>query len=135
MSEQVPGMPPVAPIPPPGPITVDDILKEIEDVKLKELSDKNALEAIGNMSTDELKNKLIEWGKSGFPCPHVILQIPIHPPSICSDGIRRDLSQYIQYCSGKPIHEHVMLLQNKISGIILTFSNFGSYIGILVFKA
>ena len=134
MSEQVEGMPPVAPAPAPPPITLDDIMNSVEFIRQKELSDKNTLEGIGNMSSDSLKSQLVLWGTAGFPNAYVILQVPIQPPTVCSDGVTRDISDYIQFCSGKTIQEHVQLLQDKVVGINISFANFGSYVGIVVSK-
>jgi hypothetical protein len=121
--------------PPPPPITIDDLLNSIEVVRQKESSDKILLENIGNISQEDLKTKLIAWAVAGFPNVYELLQVSIVPPSTCSDGISRGLAEYIQFCSGKTIHDHVNILQQKVTNIVVSFANMGNYISIVVSKA
>ena len=127
-SYMIPGPPP----PPPPPITLDDIMTSVEYIRIKEQTDKVSLESIGNMTPDSLKIQLIQWATGGFQNVYVIMKVTIQPPQICSDGVSRELTDYIQYCSGKSIQEHVQILQDKVVGINISFANFGSYIGIVV---
>ena len=79
------------PAPPPAPITIDDLLNTIEVLKQKEEDDKNTLENIAKVTTDELKTKLIAWAKLGFPNSYELLKITIVPPTTCSDGVKRNM--------------------------------------------
>jgi hypothetical protein len=125
---------PVVILPPPV-ITLDDIMSSIEVVTQKELADKNTLESIGNIGFEDLKNKLLVWGTSGFPNVYEIYKITIVPPTTCSDGVKRGLTDYIQFCSGKSIQEHVAALQQRVQDIVVTFANMGSYIAVVVSRA
>lgn len=124
----------IDPVPPPPPIGIDDLLNSIEVIQKKEADDKLLLESIGNLSQEELKSKLISWAIAGFPNTHEIHTITILPPSICSDGVTRDLPGYIAFCSGKTIHEHIDLLQQKVTNISVSFANMGTHISIVVSK-
>lgn len=117
------------------PITIDDILNSVEVITKKEADDKALLESIGAMSVDTLKEKLLQWAKLGFPNVYEIQKIIITPPTKCSDGVTRNLSDYIEYCSGKPIQDHVAGLQSKVSGMTISFANMNTYIAIVVSKA
>lgn len=121
-------------VPPPTPITVDDLLNSIELVSKKEAEDKLTIENIGTISSDSLKTKLISWAVAVFPNVHEIYRVSIVPPTQCSDGVARSLSDYITFCSGKSISEHVAVLQEKVSNIIVSFANMGSHIAIVVSK-
>jgi hypothetical protein len=125
---------PLETVTPPAPITIDDIVNSIDYIKIKEAGDKVILETIGNMSADTLKSQLVLWGTAGFPNAYVILKVTVEPPATCSDGVSRNLADYIQFCSGKTITEHVQLVQDKVSGIVVSFANYTSYIGIVVSK-
>jgi hypothetical protein len=124
----------VEPPPPPPPITIDELLNSTAVILQKEADDKLALEAIGNISHDELKTKLLSWATSGFPNVYEIHRVTIVPPVACSDGVSRELSEYIVFCSGKTISEHVALLQAKVQGMSISFANMGTYISIVVSK-
>lgn len=122
------------PPPPPQPITINDLLNAIEVVQQKEVADKALLESIGNISQDSLKTKLITWAVAGFPSAYEIHSITINPPTSCSDGVSRNLVDYILFCSGKSINDHVALLQEKVTNITVSFANMGSHISIVVSK-
>lgn len=125
-----------APPPPPAPITLQDILESAVLLEQKEAADKATLDAIGLMTTTDLRARLIAWGRSGFPNATLLQSVTVVPPSVCSDGVTRTLEDYIQFCSGKTIAEHVALLQAKVSSdICVGFANVGGSIAIVVTKA
>lgn len=119
---------------PPQPITIDDLLATNQMLLKKEADDKATLEGIGSISHEELKNKLIVWASSGFPNAFEIDRLSINPPQLCSDGVSRDLASYIEFCSGKPLQDHVAVLQAKVTGMSISFANMGNYISIVVTK-
>lgn len=121
--------------PPPAPITIDDLLNSVEVLTKKEADDKSLLEGIGTISHQELKNKLLSWVTAGFPNVYEITRVTINPPPLCSDGVNRDLADYIVFCSGKTINEHVNVLASKVTGMTISFANMGSYIAIVVSKS
>jgi hypothetical protein len=126
----------VAP-PPPAPdvLSLADLLSDQTILLSKEQTDKTLLETIGTQSVANLRPKLVEWVLKGRPSAFPILSLEIYPPSICSDGGVRNLPDYIQFCSGKSIVEHVALLQAKLPDIRVSFANFGGVTTIVVLTA
>jgi hypothetical protein len=118
----------------PATISLADILNSAQVVTQKEASDKALLESIGTASLNEITNKLIVWATTGFPNAYPLFNISITPPAVCSDGVTRDLTAYIQFCSGKTINEHVQVLQDRMTDIIVSFANMGNAIAIVVSK-
>ncbi len=124
------------PAPAPAPVTLDDILNASQVVAQKEVADKDRLDAIGGISVETLRTVLIQWGALGFPNAYLIREVVIAPPIVCSDGVRRPLEDYIQFCSGKTLAEHTAVLQAKVSSDIqIGFTNLGAAIGIVVTRA
>lgn len=121
--------------PPPDVLTMSDLLSDQSVVVAKEQAHKALLETIGLQSVANLRPKLVEWLLKGRPDGYPILSLDIQPPSVCSDGESRDLTDYIPFCSGKTIHEHVALLQDKLPDIQVSFANFGGMTTIVVLKA
>lgn len=115
-------------------LTIDDILNSVEILTKKEAEDRSVLESIGTMSSDDLKFKLLNWAKIGFPNVHEIHRISITPPAKCSDGVSRNLAEYIEFCSSKPLQDHVAILQSKVSGMAISFANMQTYIAIVISK-
>lgn len=122
------------PLPPP-PISIADILSETELLQRKEQADKSMLESIGSQTFDSLRGTLIQWGVAGFPVAYPILSIQVTPPPVCSDGVARNLADYITFCSGKSINEHVAILQSKLSDIVVSYANVGGAITIVLSTA
>jgi hypothetical protein len=125
------------PAPAPAPLTLADILNAAEVVAQKELADKARLEAIGGITVETLRTALIHWGVLGFPNAWVLHSSTITPPQVCSDGVTRGLEDYIVFCSGKTIAEHVAVLQEKVasSEITLGFANISGMIAVTVMRA
>lgn len=134
----IPGIPtqeePLVILPPPV-ITMNDILSSVEVVSQKEQADKATLESIGNIPFDHLKNKLLVWATLGFPNVYEIHRLTITTPTVCSDGVVRNLADYIEFCSGKTIQDHVASLQQRVQDMLITFANMGTYIAVVVSKA
>lgn len=119
----------------PDVLTLEDLMNEQSIVLQKEAADKALLETIGVQRVEGLKPKLMEWIMNGCPSAYPIFSVNIQPPSKCSDGVTRNLPEYIQYCSGKTFEEHVDLLRPKLPDLSLSFANFGGVPTIVVSKA
>lgn len=113
-------------------LSLDDILNEHSIIVAKEAEDKLIIDQIGSQHVSALKPKLVEWIGAGKPNAYPIMMLVIQPPTKCSDGVSRNLPDYITFCSGKSIEEHVGLLQAKLSGMSLSFANIGGQIAIVV---
>jgi hypothetical protein len=123
------------PPPPPPPISLADILNSVELIRQKEADDKASLERIGSATYDSLRSMLVVWASRGFPSAYTLMEVAINPPALCSDGVHRGLADYIVFCSGKSIQDHVALLQEKLVDIVVSYANMGYAIAIVVSKA
>ena len=120
--------------PPPDIISLDDLLSDIQVMTKKEDDDRILLESIGNLTTFELRPKLVEWALNNFNSLFEIHSITIHVPAICVDGATRDLRQYISYLTGKTLDEYIEVLNPKFVGMNVTYAYFGNKITIFLTK-
>lgn len=118
--------------PEPDFLSLDDILNDHQAVLAKEEVDKVTLNQIGSQHVSTLRPMLVEWIGAGKPYAYPIMTLHIQAPATCSDGVSRSLTDYITFCSGKSIEEHVGLLQSKLSGMSLSFANIGGHVAIVV---
>ena len=118
--------------PTPDFLSLDDLMNDCTIVLAKEAADKTLLSQIAMQHVFGLKPKLVEWFSAGKPHAYSIMTLDIQPPVKCSDGIHRNLPEYITFCSGKSIEEHVGALQAKLSGISVSFANIGGQVAIVV---
>jgi hypothetical protein len=116
----------------PTQITLADIMAATEVLQIQEQSDKALLETIGTQSFESLRAKLIQWGVAGFPNAYPILSIPISVPSLCSDGVQRSLTDYILFCSGKTLNDHIASLQETLTDMVVSYANFGGVVTIVI---
>ena len=116
----------------PDAISLDDLLNDHSIIVAKEAADKASLDQIGSQHVSAFRPKLVEWIGLGKPHAYPILLLDIHPPTKCSDGVSRNLPDYITFCSGKSIEEHVGLLQAKLSGMSVSFANIQGQVAIVV---
>lgn len=124
----------LAPPPPPDIVTFAELAIDSQVILAKESADKAILESIGLQSAQGLKPKLVEWFMKGCPNAYPILSVSVQPPEICSDGESRNITDYIAFCSGGTIQDHVAVLNAKLLDIYVSFSYDGTNISIVVSK-
>lgn len=120
---------------PPERLSLADLLTDHSVLLATEQADKARLDAIGTQAIESLRPRFVEWVLKGRPSPFPLISLEIHPPPRCSDGECRCLPDYIQFCSGKTIMEHVALLQAKLPDIRVSFANIQGVVTILIVTA
>jgi hypothetical protein len=113
-------------------LTLAEIVSATEVIAQKEANDKAALEGIGKIDVETLRAKLIQWAVLGFPNVYPVHEFPLVAPPLCSDGVSRMLGEYITFCSGKTIQEHIAVLQTVLPDITLSFAYTGSSMQVVV---
>ena len=121
-------------MPAPPVLRLDDILSHSAVLLQKEATDAAILAGVGNPDMNSLRDRLVAWAVTGFAGSVRIADIEITPPPQCSDGVARDLADYIQFVSGKNIYEHLALLSEKLPDFRVAFVYMGSSIHFTVSK-
>jgi hypothetical protein len=98
-------------------IRLSDLLTDTEVLKQKELQDRQIVDALENPDFTHLRQKLIQWTTSGFPYAFPVFSISVTPPQVCSDGVVRNLCDYIAYVAGMSIETKLKKLEAKLEGI------------------
>lgn len=114
--------------------TIEELMASYGAIVNKETTDKKTLSLLLNENRDELRVPLFQWAAAGFPGIWVIQSFTIDPPSICSDGVSRDLPGYFEYCLGKPLGDALEDIQSKLTGIKLSISFLGNTLRLHVTK-
>ena len=121
--------------PPPDVLSFADLLHDQSIVQAKEQADKQLLESIGTTPVANLRPKFVEWVLKGCPYGFPLISLDIQPPARCSDGEVRNLAEYIEFCSGKTIDQHVDILQAKLPDITISVSNIQGKITVVAIRA
>lgn len=115
-------------------IALDDLLNDVQVLIVKESEDKALLETIGNLTTFQVRPKLVEWALSGFKAGYEIHSVIVTPPQVCVDGVVRDIRQYIIYLIGKSLDDYIDTLNPKFISMNIDYAYFGNRIAIVVSK-
>jgi hypothetical protein len=123
-------------IEPPAPtvLRLDDLLSHSTILLQKEAADAASLAAIGNPDMNAMRDRLVAWAVTGFAGSVRVAEVEVSPPPKCSDGVTRDLADYIQFVSGKNIYEHLSVLAQKLPDFRVAFVYMGSSIHFMVSK-
>jgi hypothetical protein len=98
-------------------VSLEDLLSSQEALHFKEQTDKINLLKISVPDMNDIRKKLLVWASKGFPDLYSVLSFPLASPDLCSDGVQRSLNEYIGFCSGKPLNDHIAVLQGYLHGI------------------
>jgi hypothetical protein len=109
-------------------IRLDEILSIPEVRRQREAADNSTLQTIANPNLSDIRNRLVAWATDGFAGDCILFSISIQAPDVCSDGVTRSLAEYIQFVSGKTIHEHTDLLRLRLPDFVVSFVWMGSII-------
>lgn len=123
-----------SPPPPPDILTFAEIANDHTLLVAKEAADGAALRAIGTTSVLGLKPVFVDWYSKGCPNSFPVYGVTIVPPALCSDGVARSLPEYITFCSGAPIRDHVAAFQAKLPDIRVSYANLQGAISVIVSK-
>lgn len=143
MEEQPPIVEPLDLVPPeprPGPepspfiVTMDELKQTQEAMTAKESEDLSKILVFVNPPPGDVKVKLLQWVSLGFPDSYMLYTVTLNPPALCLDGVSRTPFQYANYLLGMPISEKVRELQEKLPGMLLSYSTPGNSITIHVSK-
>jgi hypothetical protein len=124
-----------ATFPTPPIATLEELMSSHAVVVTQEESDRTSLSALTNPTSAQYRPQLFTWAAAGFPGIYVIQSFTLTPPSICSDGVTRDIVAYVPYLTGQDIGVTIAGIQALMTGITVSFSFQGNTLRIHVSRA
>jgi hypothetical protein len=115
--------------------TMEELMSSHAVVVTQEESDRTSLSALTNPTSAQYRPQLFTWAAAGFPGIYVIQSFTLTPPSICSDGVTRDIVAYVPYLTGQDIGVMIGGIQALMTGITVSFSFQGNTLRIHVSRA
>jgi len=115
--------------------TMEELMSSHAVVVTQEESDRTSLSALTNPTSAQYRPQLFTWAAAGFPGIYVIQSFTLTPPSICSDGVTRDIVAYVPYLTGQDIGVMIAGIQALMTGITVSFSFQGNTLRIHVSRA
>ena len=115
--------------------TMEELMSSHAVVVTQEESDRSSLSALTNPTSAQYRPQLFTWAAAGFPGIYVVQSFTLTPPSICSDGVTRDIVAYVPYLTGQDIGVMIAGIQALMTGITVSFSFQGNTLRIHVSRA
>ena len=115
--------------------TMEELMSSHAVVVTQEESDRTSLSALTNPTSAQYRPQLFTWAAAGFPGIYVIQSFTLTPPSICSDGVTRDIVAYVPYLTGQDIGVMIAGIQALMTGITVSFSFQGNTLRIHVSRS
>lgn len=109
----------------PDPIlTIDDLITNATVVRSKESLHRRIISTLSAIFNDSVtKEKLVEWALTGFRPAFTVKEIDFEPPVVCSDGVKRELAEYLNFVSTPyTVSDHFSAVEACLPGIQVTYS-------------
>ena len=109
----------------PNIISLAQLVNSVQTLAATEVRNKTILET---MNSETLIQNLHGWASVGFTDSHPVYEYQLSPSAKidgkyrCSDGVLRDIWEYIPFCLGYSINDLVANLQQQVTDIKLSFS-------------
>jgi hypothetical protein len=125
----------IVPVQAPVIATMDELMASHAVIVAQEAADRATLAPLLNPTREAYRPQLFAWAAAGFPGIYVIQSFPFTPPSVCSDGVTRDIVGYAWYLLGVDIESVLATIQSMMTGIVVSYSFQGNVLRIHVSKA
>ncbi len=114
--------------------TMEELLASHAAVVAQEAADAVALACLSAPTRDGYRTQLFQWAALGFPDLYIVRSVSVTPPSICADGVTREIGKYAEYLIGKDLGTVVSSLSAMMTGIQPSWSVSGNTLRIHVTK-
>jgi len=123
---------PTGPTEPPTIVTMEELLASHAAVVAQEAADTVTLTCLSAPTREGYRTHLFQWAALGFPDLYIIQSVSVTPPSICADGVTREIGKYAEYRMGKDLGAVVTSLSELMTGIRPSWSVSGNTLRIHV---
>jgi hypothetical protein len=101
----------------------------------QEAAERATLSPLLNPTREGYRPQMFAWAAAGFPAIYVVQSFTFTPPSVCSDGVTRDVVAYAWYLLGTDISLVITKIQSLLTGIVVSYSFAGNVLRIHVSRA
>ena len=123
------------PVPPIQICNLDELLSSHAAVVAQEEADTATLACLSSPTREGYRTQLFQWAAAGFPDLYIVQSVSITPPSICADGVVREIGKYAEYRMGRDLGSVVTSLAALMTGIQPSWSVSGNTLRIHVSRS
>ena len=92
-------------------VSLSEILSAVSVLQEQERDDQAKCSVL-TPSLSDIRTKLTTWVAGGTYGTCELVRVFLTPPNVCSDGVSRNIFEYIQFVSGKSLSDHVQAFQS-----------------------
>ena len=116
-------------------LTLDQLMTTQNSARQQETTDRTDLQALVTPNMNQLNPLFIQWAASGFPDNYTLLSFNIVSPSPCSDGVTRNMYDYISFLIGMDMSAAIVRFDGFFQGMTIAYNMTGSTLTIVVSKS
>jgi hypothetical protein len=120
---------------PPPIATMEELMASHAVLVTQEAAERATLAPLLHPTREGYRPQMFAWAAAGFPAIYVVQSFTFTPPSVCSDGVTRDVVAYAWYLLGTDISQVITKIQSLLTGIVVSYSFAGNVLRIHVSKA
>jgi hypothetical protein len=116
-------------------VDIAELMASHGAIQVQESADRSTLDVLLNETRDTLRPQMFAWAAAGFPAVYIVQSFTVSPPTVCSDGVARNVYDYTEYLLGKNMGEVVATIQALCVGVQISYSFQANTLRIHVSKA
>jgi hypothetical protein len=114
---------------------MEELMASHAVIVTQEAAERATLAPLLNPTREGYRPQMFAWAAAGFPAIYVVQSFTFTPPSVCSDGVTRDVVAYAWYLLGTDISQVITKIQSLLTGIVVSYSFEGNVLRIHVSRA
>lgn len=118
--------------PPQFVVDIAELLASHEAAATQEAADRLILAPLLGETREILRPQMFAWAAAGFPAIYVVQQFTVSPLAVCSDGVTRNVYDYVVYLLGQEMGPTIAAVQAKCVGVQISYSFSGNTLRIHV---
>lgn len=117
---------------PPMVVDIAELLASHGAVQIQEATDRATLSVLLNETRETLRPQMFTWAAAGFPAVYIVQEFTVSPPAVCSDGVARNVYDYVVYLLGQEMGPTIAAIQALCVGVQISYSFQGNTLRIHV---
>ena len=115
-------------------MTMEQLLASHANIVQQETADKSCLSPLITPDTNSLTPAFMNWTSLGFPNIYILFSIPLAPPTVCADGVVRNMYDYVSYLLGKDLSAQIQEFDTNFLDMTMSYTITGNTLNIHVSK-
>jgi hypothetical protein len=116
-------------------MTMSQLVTTNAGIIQQENADKALLTKLTAPNSSSLTPSFINWTSQGFPNIYILFSMTLNPPTVCSDGKRRTMYEYVSYLISKDLSTQIQTFQSNFLGMQMSYTITGTTVNIHVTKS